>query len=166
MNTRRYICSEYEYNGGNAPVYVKGTQELEAERIILEVSIKYCSVGATSDITDIERALIDSSASRGINYGFFWKDRPIIETPEMKEIWEVSKPFDDAFDRIRMHMNSTGTLGGAVYDLLYVKKDHDYCRYVDIRRAASLFDRRYMELKYLANPWLKYVTPKYKSVCI
>lgn len=158
-----YMCPEYQYNGGVPPVYVKGARELEAERIIHEVSIKHGSVGATSDITDIEKALIEGSASRGINYGFFWKARPIITTPEMDEIWILGEPFDLAFEIAQRNKKSYSG-GGNAYDLLHVKKDPDYCHYVDVRRASALFDHRYMELKYLANPWLKYVTPKYRKI--
>lgn len=158
-----YMCSEYKYNGGVPPVYIKGVRELEAERIINELSIKHGSMGATSDITELEKALIESSASRGINYGFFWKDRPIITTPEMNEIWDLGEPVDLAFERLqRTYKPKAG--GGHIYELIHVKKDPDLLHYVDVRRASASFDKRYMDLKYLANPWLNYVTPKYKKI--
>lgn len=162
MSVKQYVCPEYQHNGGVAPIYVMGVCELKAEQIILEVSIKHGSVGAISDITDDEKTLIENSASRGYNYGFFWKDRLVIESPEMKEIFEVSEPFDKEFDRLRKNTQRWSCSNVTAYELLHVQKEPEFCHYVDVRRAVSLFDRRYSELKDLANPWFKYITRKHK----
>jgi hypothetical protein len=158
---RKYVAIEYT-NG--IPVYTKGKRELEAERIINELSIKHGTVGAKSEITETEKALIEDSASRGINYGFFWIDRPIIETDEMKEIFKLSNSFEDEFDRLKMFWDAQRKIGRNVHDLIHVEKDQLFLSYVDARRACSVLDKRYMDLKYLANPWLAFVTPKFKKV--
>jgi len=131
----------------------KGERELEAERIVHELSIKFGSFGKTPELPEHERILIEDAKKRGINYGFYWKDRKIEESDEMRDLWKVSEPFDKDYERLNTcfkHIGSVGDRWG----------DPNYLILIDTRRACSVFDKRWNELRELANPWFKYVEPR------
>lgn len=155
-----------------------GPCETEAMAIIEALSIKHGTKGMVPTLSETDQKWLEDAALRGVNAGYFWKDRPVIETAEMKEIWEVSKPIDDKYEKVKMIFNSlshshyhksglsiegncvTGwkSSNGYIYEDPYDAPD--YLEFVDIRRACSRYDSRYLELKAIHNPWWNHVTPR------